>query len=305
MKRNNEVYRDEQFVLMWQDDLPYLKTNSEIFKLTCHPYEPCLYITGEDGRLTTVHNAFDPSHVLCAFSDGMIITSITGREYDAKDFCQMVEYAAGMGNITISDAEKIFEGREKKKHTEAEKQAEKEKQVILQNNPDDMTGSIITDKHVETVISEYPDSVIDFCLVKTERAANRQSAHWYALFLACRNLFIDECDEEVIWDFDAKKAVARPVSVDELFAPLNDNGKLNYRKAFLKPPHTNNYGDTDFDKINKALFPNGTDGLEIYEWTTDWSEYFDEGREWWGTLCLTVYDIKLDRYVVIMASATD
>ena len=34
-------------------------------------------------------------------------------------------------------------------------------------------------------------------------------------------------------------------------------------------------------------------------------EYFDEGHEWWGALCLTVYDKTLDRFVVIMASATD
>ena len=80
---------------------------------------------------------------------------------------------------------------------------------------------------------------------------------------------------------------------------------MNYRKAFLKPPHTNSYSDADFYKINAALFPNGTGGLEVYEWTTDWSEYFDEGHEWWGTLCLTVYDKALNRFAVIMSSATD
>jgi len=58
-------------------------------------------------------------------------------------------------------------------------------------------------------------------------------------------------------------------------------------------------------KRNEALFPKGKEGLEVYEWTTDWTEYFDEGHEWWGTLCLTVYDKLLDRMVVIMASATD
>ncbi len=61
----------------------------------------------------------------------------------------------------------------------------------------------------------------------------------------------------------------------------------------------------DFWKINAALFPKGQDELEVFEWTTDWSDYFDDGREWWGTLCLTVYDKSLDRFAVIMASATD
>ena len=61
----------------------------------------------------------------------------------------------------------------------------------------------------------------------------------------------------------------------------------------------------DFDRVNAALFPNGTNELEVYEWTTDWSDYFDEGHEWWGALCFTVYDKTLDRFAVIMASATD
>jgi len=80
---------------------------------------------------------------------------------------------------------------------------------------------------------------------------------------------------------------------------------LNYRKAFLYPPHENSYTGKDFVRVNSVLFPNGTDELEVYRWTTDWSEYFDAGREWWGTLCLTVYEKNLNRFVVIMASATD
>ena len=57
--------------------------------------------------------------------------------------------------------------------------------------------------------------------------------------------------------------------------------------------------------MNAALFPNGIDGLEVFGWTTDWSDYFDEGHEWWGSLCLTVYDQTLGRFVIIMAAATD
>ena len=60
-----------------------------------------------------------------------------------------------------------------------------------------------------------------------------------------------------------------------------------------------------FRKVNSALFPEGTDELEVYEWTTDWSNYFDDGHEWWGAACWSVYDKNMNRYVVIMASATD
>ena len=65
------------------------------------------------------------------------------------------------------------------------------------------------------------------------------------------------------------------------------------------------FTDRDFALVNAALFPNGADELEIYEWDTDWSDYFNDGREWWGTLCLTVYDGTLRRFAVITASATD
>ncbi len=52
---------------------------------------------------------------------------------------------------------------------------------------------------------------------------------------------------------------------------------LNYRGAFLHPPHECRYTDADFDRVNAALFPNGTDALEVYEWTADWSDFFGDG----------------------------
>ena len=95
------------------------------------------------------------------------------------------------------------------------------------------------------------------------------------------------------------------IDAGELFAPAREAEELNYRGAFLHPPHGCRYTDADFDRVNAALFPNGTDGLEVYRWTTDWSDYFDDGHEWWGTLCLTVYDKSTGRFAVLLASATD
>lgn len=112
-------------------------------------------------------------------------------------------------------------------------------------------------------------------------------------------------DGETMWRYDAGKANGVRIPAETLFAPAERDGKLNYRKAFLYPPYENGYTDADFERLTASLFPNGKDKLEVYEWTTDWSEYFDEGHEWWGTLCYTVYDRSLDRFAVIMASATD
>ena len=59
------------------------------------------------------------------------------------------------------------------------------------------------------------------------------------------------------------------------------------------------------DKMKSGHGPNGFDKLEIFEWSTDWSSYFDDGLEWWGARCVSIYDKECDRFVVIAASATD
>ena len=148
------------------------------------------------------------------------------------------------------------------------------------------------------LLDEYPDLVVEYSIVRRETGYADYESHRKALKTAFREL-----GEE--WKGEPDKAAGNRISAGELFAPIRKGGNLNYRKAFLDPPHKNYYTDRDFDRVNEALFPKGTDALEVYEWTTDWSDYFDDGHEWWGTLCLTVYDKHLDRFAVIMASATD
>ncbi len=78
-----------------------------------------------------------------------------------------------------------------------------------------------------------------------------------------------------------------------------------YWYAVMEPVHGRRNKPEDFKKVNEVLFPNGTDALDIYEWTTDWSDFFDDGHEWYGACCWTVYDRTLNRYVVMLVSATD
>ena len=303
------VYRDGRYTLGQKNERPYLFADGEEYALTCHPYEPCLYITDKNGNMTAVHNAFDPFDVLECFHRGDILTSITGFEYDAADFCRMAEYAAGMMDISISEAEAVFGDRPKNKRRKA---PGTEKTSSPDNHADetgakDAAGSHGPDRTPDDpfyeLIARYPDSVVDYCIVSSEDDTGR-NAHWMALVWACRKLFIDE-DGETLWNFDVSKADAKKISADELFSREKKKGELTYRTAFLDPPHKNRYTGADFEKVNAALFPRGTDGIEVYKWTTDWSDYFDDGHEWWGTLCLTVYDKALDRFAVIMASATD
>ena len=151
------------------------------------------------------------------------------------------------------------------------------------------------------VIAEYPDIVVDYAIVSANEPYCSYESHWDALTKGALQIFGDE------WklNFNVGKINAKVISPHLLFDEADNNAEMNYRKAFLQPPYPISYTDADFERVNAVLFPNGTDELEVFKWTTDWSDYFDEGNEWWGSLCLTIYDASLKRFVVIMASATD
>lgn len=286
------VFRSRRYTLCKQNGLYYLIADGKRLQLACSPYEPCLYITDENGSKTAVHNAFDPNTALGQFYKGGTVTSITGHEYDAADFCKMVEYADGMGSIGIDDAEKVFADRPEKK-ADAEMQRDETDACFAQSRcPDDPFYALI---------AAYPDCEVDYCIVTGDPLSYRGcESHWQALEAACRMLLTPDG-----WRYDVNRARGRRISAEDLFTSTYPKDKLNYRKAFLYPPHGNSYSGVDLVKVNAALFPNGTDKLEVYEWSTDWSDYFDEGHEWWGALCCTVYDKSLDRFAVLFASATD
>ena len=127
--------------------------------------------------------------------------------------------------------------------------------------------------------------------------------------------------------YDINKAQPAPLDPDEFFycpnvvkigyygdvhydaewEPNDDNfgTTVPYWYALMEPVHGRRNKPEDFKKVNEALFPNGTDALDIYEWTTDWSDLFDAGHEWYGACCWSIYDKSMNRYVVMLVSATD
>ena len=152
------------------------------------------------------------------------------------------------------------------------------------------------------LLAEYPRIVVEYSIVPGGSSSCQGcEAHRSALKQALRKYAEDGWE----MSYDVIAARGKQIDAAKLFAPACKAEALNYRGAFLHPPHGTGYTDADFDRVNAALFPNGTDKLEVYEWTTDWSDFFDDGHEWWGALCLTVYDRSTGRFVVILASATD
>ncbi len=79
---------------------------------------------------------------------------------------------------------------------------------------------------------------------------------------------------------------------------------IPYWYAFLEPPYGVPYLTSDFIKFNDVLFPFKED-TEVYRWNDDFSDYFDDGKEWWGTGLWSAYDKKTGIFVIIGASQTD
>lgn len=79
---------------------------------------------------------------------------------------------------------------------------------------------------------------------------------------------------------------------------------LPYSFAFLEPPYEVPYGVDDFIKLNNLLFP-FPDSCELYRWSDDFSNYFNDGKEWWGTGCWSIYDQITTIFTIILASLSD
>ena len=92
--RDVVVYSDDKFVLGQRNGEPYLEADGKKYSLSCHPYEPCMYIKSNGVLVAVINNAFDPSVVLKAFAKGKTVDSISGKVYEAEDFCEMLAFAA-------------------------------------------------------------------------------------------------------------------------------------------------------------------------------------------------------------------
>ncbi len=180
------------------------------------------------------------------------------------------------------------------------------------------------------LLEHYPRCGVEYCLIEADSPHQGYRSHKDAVLFAAlkvmeRDTDSQPQDEPFPWSLDMEKARARQIEVDallhvpeivrtdrvgqrhydcELPDPLMGE-QIPYWYAFWETPHPSGYGPDDFRRVNAALFPEGADELEVYEWTTDWSNLFDDGHEWWGAACWSVYDSRMGRYVVMIASETD
>lgn len=88
-----------------------------------------------------------------------------------------------------------------------------------------------------------------------------------------------------------------------------DYSTRGYAEAFTDPPYglqmTKAEKHAFFSDVTAVLFNNFDDDLEVMQWSTDWSSYFDAGHEWWGSFWWTIHNKTKNQLIIVAASTTD
>lgn len=177
---------------------------------------------------------------------------------------------------------------------------------------------LLNHKAYELLRTKYQGVVLDVFILKNDGNYEGIKTHQQAVIEA-----FEIFNKNGTWSYpvtlDTSKMVAKKISQEEFLAlpddpyydsrPNTDHSynlpsPLPYWFAFLEPPYSTPYTTDDFIDFNKALFPTPS-SLEVYRWSDSFSDYFEPGKEWWGTALWTAYDASTQQIVVIGASATD
>ena len=176
-------------------------------------------------------------------------------------------------------------------------------------------------------ISWLPDIVVEYVVLRNTTGESSLASHRRAALAGMHTLAsrLDKYYTDLIRlrpgcrhynrnDFfkitwDETKMSATPYDTESLFSPVWQRGEHpigGYAHAFMDPPYGHKYTLDDFRLLNEALFTPPVAGTtRAYRWSTDWSNYFEAGLEWWGAYYWTVYDTVTDIFVAIAASSSD
>lgn len=105
------------------------------------------------------------------------------------------------------------------------------------------------------------------------------------------------------------------VTLAEFFAPEIEKTFIGdevsamwggFREAFLDPPYGLNPHAAEAELLYAKVSEFLTAGSpEIRRWSADWSNYFYQGKEWWGTYYWTILNREAGWIAVVGASTTD
>lgn len=167
----------------------------------------------------------------------------------------------------------------------------------------------------ELLENKYNRLEIDYVIISSKEYKGLES-HKEAVI---KSLEILSERYDCTYEINTKKMSSKLSSIDELLELPEDNyydkridKNHNYTKpepitywyAFLEPPHGVPYLTKNFIDFNNILFPN-KEYSEVYRWNDNFSDYFSEGLEWWGTGLWSIYDKTSEIFIIIAVSASD
>lgn len=176
----------------------------------------------------------------------------------------------------------------------------------------------LTDSGVlEMLDTQYPDLLLDYVQLADDTPYAGCASHKNAVIAAIaaldKRVRVGNSLKHPPLTVESDKMAGKPYPTDMFFAvlrsdeehPVRDLCRMLYWDAFAFEPYPT-YGRAEFQQINAVLFPpHARDTLEIYCWNDDFSNYFDDGKYWWGTAMWSVWDPVYQRFTVIGASLID
>jgi len=109
-----------------------------------------------------------------------------------------------------------------------------------------------------------------------------------------------------LWEFWGTDDVEPKCLGENAWSIPNVDG---YKTSFFHPPYNFRGSAVErllcFNGLNRYILGDVPERAEIFSWSTDWSNYFEAGHEWWGAFWWTIRPAGLLRFVVVGASSTD
>ena len=87
--------------LIMEDTAVWFVYHGEKYFISCHPYEPCLYLKQGDKYALTLHNAFTQEEIIKVFRVGQRLRAIDGTTYDETEFCKVLAGALDHGRVNV------------------------------------------------------------------------------------------------------------------------------------------------------------------------------------------------------------
>lgn len=176
----------------------------------------------------------------------------------------------------------------------------------------------LTDDPIYRILdTQFPEMQLDYVLLTDDQPYCGYESHKNAVLAAIaaldRRVRVGNSLAHPPLTAEPEKMCCVWESPETLFS-IADHGRTvgnlplekTYWEAYMYQPYPHPYGIAGFEKINAVLFPVLTrQTLEVYRWSGNFSNYFDQGNDWWGTAMWSIYDPVSLRYTVIGASLID